>query len=92
MNATTKKTISYFEGILGMTLAVLCAITLRFAIWEPELLQKIFLTIFGLGGIYHENDKKCPAKGRHDLFNLYAAVRRDLYGCCNRNRSAYFPG
>jgi len=47
MNAITKKTISYFEGILGMTLAVLCAITLRFAIWEPELLQKIFLTIFG---------------------------------------------
>lgn len=45
--AITKKTISYFEGILGMTLAVLCVITLRFAIWEPELLQKIFLTIFG---------------------------------------------
>lgn len=30
-----------------MTFAVLCAITLRFAIWEPELLQKIFVTIFG---------------------------------------------
>ena len=45
MNAITKKTISYFERILGMTLAVLCV--LRFAIWEPELLQKIFLTIFG---------------------------------------------
>lgn len=42
MNAITKKTISYFERILGMTLAVLCVITLRFAIWEPELLQKIF--------------------------------------------------
>lgn len=42
MSAITKKTISYFEGILGMTLAVLCAITLRFAIWEPELLQKFF--------------------------------------------------
>ncbi|WP_019190575.1 hypothetical protein [Levyella massiliensis] len=47
MNAITKKTISYFEVILGMTLAVLCVITLRFTIWEPELLQKIFLTIFG---------------------------------------------
>lgn len=47
MNAVTKKTISYFEGILGMTLVVLCATTLRFAIGEPELLQKIFLTIFG---------------------------------------------
>ena len=47
MNAITKKTISYFERILGMTLAVLCVITLRFAILEPELLQKIFLTIFG---------------------------------------------
>ena len=47
MNAITKTTISYFERILGMTLAVLCVITLRFAIWEPELLQKIFLTIFG---------------------------------------------
>lgn len=47
MNVITKKTISYFEGILGMTLAVLCVITLRFAIWEPELLQKIFLKIFG---------------------------------------------
>lgn len=43
MNAITKKTISYFEGILGMTLAVLCVITLRFALWAPELLQKIFL-------------------------------------------------
>ena len=30
-----------------MSLAVLCATTLRFAIWKPELLQKIFLTIFG---------------------------------------------
>lgn len=47
MSAITTKVISYFEGILGMTLAVLCAITLRFAIWEPELLQNIFLTIFG---------------------------------------------
>ena len=47
MSAITTKTISYFEGILGMTLSVLCAITLRFAIWEPELLQNIFLTIFG---------------------------------------------
>ena len=47
MNAITKKTISYFEGIIVMTLAVLCASTLRFALWEPELLQKIFLTIFG---------------------------------------------
>ncbi len=47
MSAITTKAISYFEGIFGMTLAVLCAITLRFAIWEPELLQKIFLTIFG---------------------------------------------
>lgn len=47
MSSITTKAISYFEGILGMTLAVLCAITLRFAIWEPELLQKIFLTIFG---------------------------------------------
>lgn len=47
MNAITKKTISYFEGILGISFAVLCASTLRFAIWEPELLQKIFLTIFG---------------------------------------------
>ena len=46
MNAITKKTISYFEGILGMTLAVLCASTLRFALWAQELLQKIFLTIF----------------------------------------------
>lgn len=46
MNAVTKKTISYFEGILGMTFAVLCATTLRFAIWKPELLQEIFLTIF----------------------------------------------
>ena len=47
MNAVTKKTISYFEGILGTTLAILCATTLRFALWEPELLQKTFLTIFG---------------------------------------------
>lgn len=47
MNAVTKKTISYFKGVLGMSLAVLCAITLRFAIWKPELLQEIFLTIFG---------------------------------------------
>ena len=47
MNAVTKKIISYFEGILGMTLAVLCATTLRFALCAPELLQKIFLTIFG---------------------------------------------
>ena len=47
MNAITKKTISYFEGVLGMSLAVLCATTLRFAIWKPELLQKFFLTIFG---------------------------------------------
>ena len=47
MNAVTKKTISYFEEILGMTLAVLCVNTLRFALWAPELLQKIFLTIFG---------------------------------------------
>ena len=47
MNAVTKKTISYFKGVLGMSLAVLCATTLRFAIWKPELLQKIFLTIFG---------------------------------------------
>lgn len=30
MNAVTKKTISYFEGILGMTLAVLCVNTLQF--------------------------------------------------------------
>ena len=47
MNAITKQTISYFEGMLGICFAVLCATTLRFAIWEPELLQKIFLTIFG---------------------------------------------
>ncbi len=47
MNAITKKTISYFEGMLGISFAVLCATTLRFALWEPELLQKIFLTIFG---------------------------------------------
>lgn len=47
MNARTNKTISYFEGLLGMSVAVLGAITLRFAMWEPELLQKIFLTIFG---------------------------------------------
>ena len=30
--------------------------------------------------IYHENNKKCTAKGRYDLFDLYSAVRRDLYG------------
>lgn len=44
MNAVTRKTISYFEG---MSFAILCATTLRFALWAPELLQKIFLTIFG---------------------------------------------
>ena len=43
----TMKSVLPKAGILGMTLAVLCAITLRFALWEPELLQKIFLTIFG---------------------------------------------
>ena len=47
MNAVTKKTISYFEGMLGISFAVLCATTLRFALWAPELLQKIFLIIFG---------------------------------------------
>ena len=47
MNAVTKKTISYFEGMLGISFTVLCAPTLRFALWAPELLQKIFLTIFG---------------------------------------------
>lgn len=47
MNAVTKKTISYFEGMLGISFAVLCATTLRFALWAPELLQKFFLTIFG---------------------------------------------
>lgn len=47
MNAVTKKTISYFEGMLGISFAVLCATPLRFALWVPELLQKIFLTIFG---------------------------------------------
>lgn len=46
MNAMTKRIILYFEGLLGMSVAVLGAITLRFAIWEPELLQKIFLAIF----------------------------------------------
>ena len=46
----------------------------------------------GKEGIYHENNKKCITKGRYDLFNLYSAVRRDLYGCCHRNCSAYFPG
>lgn len=46
MNAVTKKTISYFEGMLGISFTVLCATTLRFAIWKPELLQEIFLTIF----------------------------------------------
>ena len=47
MNAVTKKTISYFEGMLGISFAVLCATTLRFALWAPELLQKIFITILG---------------------------------------------
>ena len=47
MNAVTKKTISYFEGMLGISFTVLCATALRFALWAPELLQKIFLTIFG---------------------------------------------
>lgn len=42
MNAVTKKTISYFEGMLGISFAVLCATTLRFALWAPELLQKNF--------------------------------------------------
>lgn len=46
MNATIKKAFSYAAMLLGVSVAVLCAITLRFVMWDPELLQTILQTIF----------------------------------------------
>lgn len=46
MKAIVKKVISTFSIFLGIIIAILGAITLRFAIWKPELLQEVLHAIF----------------------------------------------
>ena len=89
-----------FSSLKGLFILLFAALTLLVACSRGRALSKKsylnqvkqFYREKVLDCVYYENNEKCTAKGRYDLFNLYAAVRRNLYGCCHRNCSAYFPG